>query len=416
MVSGLSAFEARTGESGRSSLGRAGRYQTKLKLPPPSIRTARSRISAKSFRFSDLFWNNDRKTVLIYVMSKIANKSEEQKAAEAEVESFRKNLGPFVVAAEETRMPMVFTDAKEPGDPLIFVNDSFLSLTGYDREELLAQSFSFLMAERADPEALGQIKAEFEGRSESNSEKSFRRKDGSEFWAATFISPVRDENGEIVQHFVSFVDLTRHKQEQDHSKMLIDELNHRVKNTLTTVQSIVWQALRKASDPELIREAIESRLHALSRSHDLLTTENWEGAGLLDVVKAALEPFAGGRPERIVITGEDIRLPPKATLALGIAFHELATNAVKYGAFSDEKGSISIAWKIEATPQGNRLILDWQEKDGPPVTPPSRKGFGSHVIERGLAHELEGDVDLSYKANGVACTINIPAPAVAHVR
>ena len=345
-------------------------------------------------------------------MPEIANKSEEQKVAEAEVESFRKDLGPFVVAAETTRMAMVFTDAKEPGNPIIFANDAFLSLTGYDREEVLGQSFNFLMARGADPEALAQVEAAFEGSTDSGSEIRYRRKDGSVFWAAIFISPVRDEGGDVVQHFASFVDLTKHKQEQAQSTMMIDELNHRVKNTLATVQSIVWQALRKASDPEVIRESIESRLFALSRSHDLLTRENWEGAGLLDLVNEAMEPFgvANGRTERFVITGKNIRLPPKVTLALGIAFHELATNAVKYGAFSNEAGSILIAWTIEPRPEGDRLILRWQEKDGPPVTPPSRKGFGSRVIERGLAHELQGTVNLDYRADGVVCTINIPAP------
>jgi two-component sensor histidine kinase len=204
---------------------------------------------------------------------------------------------------------------------------------------VLGQNFSFLLARRADPETLAQLEAEFEGSSDSGSENHYRRKDGSEFWAATFISPVRAESGDVVQHFASFVDLTKHKQEQAHSRMLIDELNHRVKNTLATVQSIAWQALRNASDPEVIRESVESRLFALSRSHDLLTRENWKGAGLLDLVNAALEPFgvADGRAERLVIAGKNIRLTPKATLALGIAFHELATNAVTYGAFSDER-------------------------------------------------------------------------------
>jgi len=98
-----------------------------------------------------------------------------------------------------------------------------------------------------------------------------------------FISPVRDGSGAVVQHFASFVDLTKHKQEQAKSIVMIDELNHRVKNTLSTVQLIVWQALRKASDPDVVRDAIESRLFALSRSHDLLTRENWESAGLLDL-------------------------------------------------------------------------------------------------------------------------------------
>lgn len=352
---------------------------------------------------------------LTCITFEMTRKSEEQKVAEGEVEDFREEGGPFVVAAEETRMPMVFMDAKEPDNPIIFANDSFLELTGYKRDEVLGQSFNFLMAQGADPKALALVETAFEGTDEHSSEVCYRRKDGSKFWAALFISPVRDESGDVIQHFASFIDLTRHKEEQAQSRMLIDELNHRVKNTLTTVQSIVSQGLRNASDPAEIREAIESRLFALSRSHDLLTRENWESAGLLDVVKAALEPFgiANGRSERFRVSGANVRFAPKAALALGIAFHELATNAVKYGAFSGETGRIRVGWTIEPAPEGKRLILTWREENGPPVTPPSKKGFGSRVIERGLALELGGTTHLDYRPDGVVCTIDIPAPQAA---
>ena len=297
-------------------------------------------------------------------MPKIQNKSEEQKDAEAEVEGFQDDLGPFVVAAETTRMAMVFTDAKEPGHPIIFANDAFLALTGYSREEVLGQAFNFLMADGADARALARIRVEFAGNAAAGTEILYRRKDGSEFWAGLFVSPVEDKSGAIVQYFTSFVDLTKHKEEQAQSKMLIDELNHRVKNTLATVQSIVWQASRANSDPQVIREAVESRLFALSRSHNLLTRENWHSAGLLDVVRDALEPFGvtDGRAERLVVTGENIRFSTKAALALGIAFNELATNAVKYGALSNDKGSIRIDWTIEPASTGPRLILSWREK------------------------------------------------------
>ena len=344
-------------------------------------------------------------------MSMIASKTDEQKDAEAEVESFRKDLGPFVVAAETTRMAMVFTDAKAPGNPLIFANDSFLLLTGYERVEVLGQNFDFLVAPGTDARTVALLNREFESQCQSGTENAYSRKDGSEFWAATFVSPVLDEAGAVVMHFVSFVDMTKHRDQRARSKMLIDELNHRVKNTLSTVQSIVWRALRNA-DPLTLRDTIESRLFALSRSHDLLTLEHWESAKLADVVKTALEPFGitNGRSERFSIRGSSIRIPPKATLALGIAFHELATNAVKYGALSNETGSISISWAVEPSRAGKRLVLHWREKDGPPVSPPTRKGFGSQVIERGLAHELDGSVHLEFRPDGLACMISIPAP------
>ena len=221
---------------------------------------------------------------------------------------------------------------------------------------------------------------------------------------------MRDEAGEIVQYFASFVDLTKHKLEEAHSKMLIEELNHRVKNTLATVQSIVRQGLRSASDPKVMQNAIESRLFALSRSHDLLTRENWKSASIGDVLVDALSPYtADGGADRIVISGDTVRFKPRAALALGVAFNELATNAVKYGALSNAAGSILIDWRNKAMPQGDRFVLNWRERDGPLVTPPSRKGFGSRMIERGLAHELQGTVHLSYPESGVVCTIDIPA-------
>jgi PAS domain S-box-containing protein len=345
----------------------------------------------------------------------MTKKSDPQKGAEAEVESFRRNLGPFVVAAETTRMAMVFTDATEPENPIIFANDSFLSLTGYEREEVLGKGFNFFMAQGADAEALARIKDEFEGVTASGTEVLYRRKDGSEFWTAVFISPVRDERGDVVQYFASFVDLTKHKEDEARSKLLIEELNHRVKNTLATVQSIVWQATRTSSDPKLVQKAIETRLFALSRSHDLVTRENWESIGLLDIIHDAMEPFgvADGRAARIVIQGENIRFSPKSALVLSIVFNELATNAVKFGALSNEAGSILIGWTKELTPAGDRVLLHWQEKNGPPVMTPSRIGFGSRVIEHSLAQELKGTVHFDYRPDGLACTMTIPIPRVA---
>jgi PAS domain S-box-containing protein len=349
-------------------------------------------------------------------MPKIVSKSEEQKGAEAEVESFQEHLGPFVVAAETTRMAMLFTDAKAPDNPIIFANDSFLSLTGYPRKEVLGQKFNFLLANGTDSETSTRVDAEFEGKVGDHVDMLCRRKDGTEFWAGVLFNPVRDEGGKVIQHFISFVDLTRHKNEQIQSKMLIDELNHRVKNTLSTVQSIIWQALRTVSDPALLQEAIESRLLALSRSHDLLTREKWKSARLSDIVHDALEPFgvADGRAERIVIKGTNVRFPPKAALALGIAFNELATNAVKYGAISNATGSILIEWTIEPSSEGDRIILRWQERGGPTVAPPTHKGFGSRMIEQGLALELEGTAHLNYASDGLVCLMNLPAPKVAH--
>jgi PAS domain S-box-containing protein len=345
-------------------------------------------------------------------MPQLAVKSGEQKEAEAAVEVFRRELGPFVTAAETTRMPMIFTDAAAEGHPIVFANAAFLELTGYDREEVLGKKLSALLADGVAGAAMATVEAEFAGHNSIEPEIHYRRKDGSEFWASLFVSPVCDESGAVVQHFASFVDLTRHKQDSVRAERMIDELNHRVKNTLSTVQSIVTQVLRRPAEPAALRDAIESRLLALSRSHDLLTGSNWEGAGLHDLVDIALQPFevVAGRDERFTIRGDNLQLPPRVTLSLAIALHELATNAVKYGAFSNDAGTIEIDWAVTSGDAGDRLLLRWVEHGGPPVTPPTHKGFGSWVIERGLAHELGGRVSLDYHPDGVACRIDIPAP------
>ena len=286
-----------------------------------------------------------------------------QMDAEFEVASFRKGLGPFVVAAETTRMAMVFTDAKEFNHPLIFANDSFLSLAGYDREQVLGQRFEFLMARPSDPEALAQLEAAFAGASKSDCEICCRRHDGSTFWAAVFISPVRDQAGDVVQHFASFVDLTEHKREGERLRSLLDELNHRTQNTLATVQAIARQTLRGAADKRVV-DAFEGRILALSKAHGLLGRRDWEAVSLRDVIDQVLQPFGlnDRRVARFSVKGDGVRLRPKAALTLAMVFHELATNAAKHGALSNGiAGRIDIEWRVEPTPQGGRMQLRWQK-------------------------------------------------------
>jgi two-component sensor histidine kinase len=231
------------------------------------------------------------------------------------------------------------------------------------------------------------------------------------FWVSIYVSPVRDEGGDVVQHFASFVDLTKHKQEKDRLRFLLDELNHRTQNTLATVQAIAVQTLRGVADKEVV-DAFEGRILALSKAHTLLGRENWDGVGLRDVIDQILQPFGlydRRIARRFLVEGEDVRLQPKVALTLAMVFHELATNAAKHGALSnDAAGQIDIAWQIEPTPHGDRMRLRWQESGGPPVTPPGRKGFGSRLIEGGLAQELDGEVRLDYEPAGVVCQIIMP--------
>ncbi len=203
------------------------------------------------------------------------------------------------------------------------------------------------------------------------------------------------------------LDITERKRADERQKLLVNELNHRVKNSLATVQSIAAQTLRSSASPEFFREAFETRLIALSHTHDLLTKESWAGASLREVFDVELHAMAG--EDRMSFDyAADVRLNPKAAVALGMGIHELATNAVKYGALSTPAGRVHVAWTLDQ----DILRLVWTERGGPAVTPPARRGFGARLLERGLAAELSGGVELTYDAAGLVCQMALPLRAL----
>jgi two-component sensor histidine kinase len=188
--------------------------------------------------------------------------------------------------------------------------------------------------------------------------------------------------------------------------LLADELAHRVKNTLATVQSIVAQSLEGVDIEN--RETLDSRLVSLSRTHDLLARDSWERASLRDLLRQELDPYRAGDGARFAVEGPDFGLRPKAALALGLALHELATNAAKYGALSTPQGQVRVTWDAPKPSEPGMLRLKWAETGGPPVTNTGHKGFGSVLIERGLALELDAKVELDFDPKGVVCIIEIP--------
>jgi PAS domain S-box-containing protein len=199
------------------------------------------------------------------------------------------------------------------------------------------------------------------------------------------------------------VNITDRKRAELHLRLLVNELNHRVKNSLATIQAIAAQSFNGARALDQAQEAFSSRIVALAEAHDLLTRENWEGAELHDVTARVAEPHGGHA--RFDLSGPAIRLSPKTALSLSMALHELATNAVKYGALSTPDGRIRIAWDHCPEPDAARLDLVWTETGGPPVQPPTARGFGSRLIERGLAAELSGSATIEFLPEGVVCRI-----------
>jgi PAS domain S-box-containing protein len=223
------------------------------------------------------------------------------------------------------------------------------------------------------------------------------------YWVDISIFPTADGGLSVY-----FRDISERRKAEEHQRLLINELNHRVKNTLATVQSVASQTLRNAPTAEAAKEAIENRLIALSRAHDVLTRENWEGAYLREIVQQAVEPYRWYREGRFDIRGADVRLSPRIALAVSMAFQELVTNAVKYGALSNETGRVMITWALTGQADTPSLELRWEEAGGPPVQVPSRRGFGTRMIERSLAQELGGKAEIQFESSGIICTIVTP--------
>ena len=190
--------------------------------------------------------------------------------------------------------------------------------------------------------------------------------------------------------------------------LLIGELNHRVKNTLATVQSIASQTLRNASTLDHASSAIESRLLALSQVHNVLTDRSWAHVALHDIVTQAVEPYRSRGETRIHVHGPSVQVPPGMALPLAMALQELATNAVKYGALSNGAGQIRVHWTLNGTGAPQRLHLMWEETEGPHVEKPVRRGFGTRLIERSLAQELDGTVRIEFSPTGVVCSVDAP--------
>ncbi|KQP77499.1 HWE histidine kinase domain-containing protein [Methylobacterium sp. Leaf117] len=288
------------------------------------------------------------------------------------------------------------------------------NLLGWDEAEALGRAVNVIFTPEDNDEAIAEEEmrlAVTDGRADDN--RWHLRKDGGRFWANGLMMPMRDDAGGLTGFLKILRDLTEAQLASQHQQTLIHELNHRVKNTLATVQAFTNQSLRTATSMQEAREAITARLIALSRAHDVLTVEKWDGADLGRLVKDALS-LHNTLAQRCVWEGDPVRLVPRAALALSMMVHELATNATKYGALSNEAGTVMVSWAAvdvdeAASPEAaRRLRLRWQEGGGPPVLPPTRRGFGSRMIERGLANELGGKVRIRYEPAGVVCTLDIP--------
>jgi PAS domain S-box-containing protein len=296
-----------------------------------------------------------------------------------------------------------------PDGRFLRVNEAICAITGRPREILLSSRlFRYTHPDDADPDREG-FRKQVTGELEFYSiEKRLMRPDGRDIWVSVRSSPVRGPRGDLLYVVRVVQDISQRKLAERRQKLLIDELNHRVKNTLATVQSLAAQTARGGPTPSAFRERFEGRLAALSKAHDQLTMRHWENADLRELLTASLAPYAAAAPNRIVLRGEDLVLRPRAVLTLAMAFHELTTNAAKYGALSVPGGRVEIVWRPDEENGRRVLRIEWTEQGGPAVAAPARRGFGSRLIEGGIAAELGGKARIDYGRGGIRCDMTMP--------
>jgi PAS domain S-box-containing protein len=245
-----------------------------------------------------------------------------------------------------------------------------------------------------------------ENRPVRGAEAVAERPDGRRVPFIPFPTPLRDADGNLVGAINMLVDISERKNAENAQKALIDELNHRVKNTLATVQSLANQTARHAADLQEFLPTFTGRLLALARGHDLLTKRNWQDTPFEKLVHDIVAPMSGGR---VLTSGPHVELDARMALSITMVLNELLTNAAKYGALSVPNGSVSLTWRISAGERSQAVLdCEWHERGGPPVTPPKRRGFGTRLMERCVEHDLAGEFDLVFEPEGTRCRMVFP--------
>lgn len=278
-------------------------------------------------------------------------------------------------------------------------------ITGHTPEQAIGQKFGLLFSDADRAAGVPEMEIQTalnEGRAEDSRWHS--RRDGSVFWG-NGVTVDLGENGLLTK---IFRDETPAKRAEEQRVLLLNELNHRVKNTLATVQAVVEQTLRSEGVEKHIRQGLTNRLIALSSAHDVLVDENWAGANLETLIWDVLAAY-DREPSPISMQGPAVRVHPSQAVSISLAFHELATNAAKYGALGTANGKVEVQWNLAHNGQGERfLTMLWREHGGPVVVPPTKSGFGSNLIARTFAGEHGGRADITYPPEGARCVMVLP--------
>lgn len=327
---------------------------------------------------------------------------------EYEGNSLRPDLGVLLAAVEASGEAIIITsaDIDEPGPRIEYANPAFTRMTGYEAREVVGRSPRLLQGPLTDRSVLDAMRAGLEAGENVHGEAVNYRKDGTTYVVEWLITPVHDAGGRIAHWVSTQRDVTDRRAYEDRQAMMVRELHHRVKNTLATVQAVLNATVRSSlSIPEFTR-ALSGRIASLARTHALITEDLAQAASFEGLLRAELDPY--DERGRLSLEGPNVVLPSELAVPVGMALHELTTNALRHGSLADPNGRLHVTWWVEESAGRRSLRWDWSEHDGPPTGHPTREGFGHRLLNKVLAVQTGAEVDVAFAPDGLRVSIRMP--------
>lgn len=297
-------------------------------------------------------------------------------------------------------------DLDEPGPTILYANPAFTRLSGYEADEVLGRSPRFLQGARTERGPLATARRSLVSGEAFRGEALNYRKDGSTYRVEWLITPIRDADDRITHWVSSQRDVTERRASEDRQALMVRELHHRVKNTLATVQAVLNATLRSAMSPVEFFDAFTGRILSLARTHALITEDEAQAASFEGLLRAELDPYAEGG--RVSLAGPDVRLASGLAVPVGMALHELTTNALRHGALGHPGGRVVVTWRVEDQADIPTLAWTWDEHDGAPPALPTREGFGSRLLNKILTVQTAAEVDVAFDADGLRICVRMP--------